>query len=488
MGTSAGVSLHEFPPLLTWIGGSAQPSAIADGVMLHDPNTGAKLAESWSSSSAQVDAAITAAAAAHADGGWLALGIAGRAPYLEAFAAELEALAEPIAWLDAVNSGVPISVTRLFAGSNSGTVRSAIARALAVGDSTPLEADGRNVVVHRIPWGPAALITPWNAPSAMAVKKLAYALAAGAPAVLKPSPASPWSAELVVAAAHRAGIPAGVVNLVLGGAEVGARLVGDPRIRAISMTGSTATGRAIAAAAAVHFTRLRLELGANNAAIVLPGSDLVATADQLVTGFIKLSGQWCEAPRRVIVVGETGPLVNAVEERLARVIVGSSLDETTQLGPVAFAARRDQLVAQRDALAAAGGHVRSIGTVPETGWFVAPTIIEGAATDPDGELFGPILTFRSARDIEEAVVLANAGPVGLSGYVFGPDEVEASLVGTRLDAGEIKVNGTSVLDMAANSVQSFFGTSGIGGHGDADVLDFFTGRRIVGTDAAGLPL
>lgn len=474
-----------FPELRTWISGEPRRSEVADGRVLHDPNDGAPLADSRSSSSAQVESAIAAAAKAHADGEWLALGIEGRAPYLEVFATELDAVAEEVARLDSLNSGVPISVTRLFGGSNGATVRSAIGRAHAAGDVTALEAGGRDVVVHRIPWGPAALIVPWNAPSAMAVKKLAYALAAGAPAVLKPSSASPWSAQLIAEAAARAGFPAGLVNLVLGGAVVGEQLVRDPRIRAISMTGSTATGRSIAAAAGPNFTRLRLELGANNAAIVLPGADPAATADQLVTGFTKLSGQWCEAPRRVIVVGDAAPLVDALVQRLEPMVIGSSLDDATELGPVAFAARRDELVAQRDAL---GGRVIPVGDVPDAGYFLAPTVVVGADRDPEGELFGPILAVRSARDESEALAMANHGPVGLAGYVFGPDVVAASALGARLDAGEVKVNGTSVLDMAAESEQSFFGSSGIGGHGDAGVLDFFVGSRIVGTDAPGLPL
>lgn len=477
-----------FPSLDTWIGGEPQPSDVADGNLLHDPNDGAGLAESRSSSPEQVEAAIAAAHAAHRAGDWLALGVEGRAAYLDAFATELDLVAGEIATLDSLNSGVPISVTRLFAGSNGGTVRSAMMRSRAAGDATRLEADGRHVVVHRIPWGAAALIIPWNAPSAMAVKKLAYALAAGAPAVLKPSSASPWSAQLIADAAARAGIPAGLVNLVLGGAAVGEQLVRDPRIRAISMTGSTPTGRSIAAAAGPNFTRLRLELGANNAAVVLQDADLQATAEALATGFIKLSGQWCEAPRRVIVVGDAGPLADALEQRLAQLTVGSSLDEATELGPVAFAARRDELLAQRDALAAAGGQVRTVGDIPEAGYFVAPTLVIDAATDPEHELFGPILAMRSVRDEAEALASANDGPVGLAGYVFGPDEDAAARFGARLDAGEIKVNGTSVLDMAAESQQSFFGSSGYGGHGDAGVLDFFVGSRIVGTDAPGLPL
>jgi betaine-aldehyde dehydrogenase len=483
------MNLPNLPELTTWINGAAEPSELADAVGLHDPNTGALLAPSRSSSTGQVDRAIAAAHAAHVDGEWLRLGVTGRAPFLLALADRLDELAGEIAELDALNSGVPISLTRLFAGSNGDTIRSAVARAVALGDHTILAAEQGEVQLHRVPWGATALIMPWNAPSAMAVKKLAYALVAGAPAVMKPSPASPWSALLIAAATAELGFPTGVVNLILGGAAVGNQLVGDPRIRAISMTGSTPTGRAIAATAGPNLTRLRLELGSNNAAIVLADADLPATATSIVAGAMKLSGQWCEAPRRVIAPRElVEPLVEALVAELAALRVGSSLDESTQLGPVAFEARKRELIAQREALRAAGAAVIEVGSIPEAGWFFAPTLVVGETIALDLEIFGPMLTVQPADGVAQAITLANAGHVGLAGYVFGSDEDAARAVGIQLDAGEIKINGTSVLDMCADSAQSFFGSSGIGGHGDADVLDFFSGKRIIGTDKPGLPL
>ncbi|GAA3877075.1 aldehyde dehydrogenase family protein [Leifsonia kafniensis] len=477
------------PELTTWIDGAAEPSELADDTWLHDPNTGAQLAPSRSSSTAQVDRAIAAAHAAHVDGEWLRLGVAGRAPFLLALADRLDELAAEIAELDALNSGVPISVTRLFAGSNGDTIRSAVARAVALGDHTVLAAEQGGVQLHRVPWGATALIMPWNAPSAMAVKKLAYALVSGAPAVMKPSPASPWSALLIAAATAELGFPAGVVNLVLGGAAVGNQLVSDPRIRAISMTGSTPTGRAIAAAAGPNLTRLRLELGSNNAAIVLQDADLSAAAASIVSGAMKLSGQWCEAPRRVIAPRElVDPLVEALVTAMSALRIGSSLDEQTELGPVAFEGRKLELEHQREALRAAGGVVIEVGAAPADGWFFAPTLVVGDTIDLDLEIFGPMLTVQPADSVTHAIDLANAGHVGLAGYVFGQDESTARAVGIQLDAGEIKINGTSVLDLCADSAQSFFGSSGIGGHGDADVLDFFSGKRIIGTDKPGLPL
>jgi len=283
------------PEIRTWIANQPESSAQIDGHSLHDPNTGAVLTEARSSSHDQVERAIATAHAAHQSGDWWRLGIAGRTPYLLALATELDALGEQIAGLDALNSGVPISITRLFAGSNGDTVRTAIARASAVGDSELLAADHGEVRIHRVPWGVAALILPWNAPAPMAVKKLAFAIATGASVVLKPSPESPFSAQLVMEAVQRAGIPAGVVNLVTGGSAVGGHLVADERIRAIAMTGSTGTGRIIAAAAAPRFARLHLELGSNNAAIIRADADVASAAKAVVDGALKLSGQSKEA-------------------------------------------------------------------------------------------------------------------------------------------------------------------------------------------------
>ncbi len=485
----AELALPSLPSSLSWIDGCHEPSADAAAGALHDPNTSERLAAAPASSLEQVDRAIAAAHAAHESGAWGELGVAGRVPVLERFAEELDALAEDIARLDAVNSGVPISVTRLFGGSNGDTVRDVAARAGTLGDSRQLDADHGEVRLHRVPWGATALIMPWNAPSAMAVKKVSYALAAGATTVLKPSPASPWSTELVVEAAHRAGVPNGVVNLVYGGAEVGAALVADPRIRAISMTGSTPTGRAIAGLAGPNLTRLRLELGSNNPAIVRADADPEAAAAMLVSGAMKLSGQWCEAPRRVIVDADVlDDLVDALVEAMGELTIGSSLDESTTLGPVAFEGRLRELESQRAALEVAGARTIQVGAKPATGWFLAPTVAVADTVDLDLEIFGPLLTVQPATGDAEALRLANAGHVGLAGYVFGRDEDAARVVGRGIRAGEIKVNGTSVLDMAQGSAQSFFGSSGLGGHGDADVLDFFSGVQVVGVDRPGLPL
>jgi betaine-aldehyde dehydrogenase len=478
-----------FPEIKTWIANRPELSGIADGKFVHDPNTGKTLTESRSSSPEQVDRAIAAAHAQYESAEWFRLGVAGRAPYLRVLAGCLDAVAEEIAHLDALNSGVPISITRLFSASNGETVRSATNRAIAAGDSSLLPAERREVRVHLIPWGATAIILPWNAPAPMMVKKLAFALAAGSAVVVKPSPESPGSAQIIAEAVAAAGIPAGVVNVVTGGGVVGAQLSADSRIRAIAMTGSTATGRLIAASAAPRFARLHLELGSNNAAIIRADANIAHSATAIVGGALKLSGQWCEAPRRVVVDSAViQDFASAVVSEMAAWRVGSSLDEATELGPVAFRARRDQLLAQRQQLRADGCEIITVGPSHSDGWFFEPTIAVGAHNALPSEIFGPMLVLEPSSGDTDAVQKANDGNVGLAGYVFSSNETAARDIGLQLNVGEVKVNGTSVLDMAAESSQSFFGSSGIGGHGDSDLLGFFTGKRILGTDSEGLPL
>ncbi|WP_436699792.1 aldehyde dehydrogenase family protein [Nocardioides sp. BYT-33-1] len=478
------------PTLETWIGGTPELSAVELDDVLHDPNTGAPLQRNRSSSPEQVERALAAAWSAHTAGAWRDLGLAGRAALLHRLADLIDEQQAAIAELDSLNSGVTLRETTLFASSLAGTVRTAIELAERRGESADLAATQGPVRLRRVPWGPTALIAPWNAPAAVAVKKMAYALVAGAPVVLKPSPASPWSAQLLADAAVRAGLPTGVFSLVLGGGEVGQQICGDARIKAISMTGSTATGRLIAQASAPHLTRLRLELGSNNPAIVLADADLAATVEDLAAGMTKLNGQWCEAPRRVLADRSLhAELVEGLAERLRRTRVGSALDAGTDVGPMAFRQRRDDLVAQREHLVASGATAAQGPDLPGAGWFVAPTVVSSSGqVDLPGEVFGPMIAIEPFTTVEDALVRSNTGPHGLAGYVFGGDVERAIAVGGRIEAGEVKVNGTSLLDMCADSAQSFFGDSGLGGHGDADVLEFYAGKQIVGVDLVDPPM
>jgi len=479
----------ELPELHTWIAGIPEPCQGREGVHPVDPNTNEVLQQARESSMQQLERAVSAADEMHRTSGWSGVSQHEKQQMFAAFADGLDARAEDIARLDALDSGVPIWVTRLIASGNGGIVRDALNHAQHALNPKPLDADHADVRVHRVPWGPAALITPWNAPSPMVVKKLAFALAAGASAVVKPSSHAPHSAELIAEIARDAGFPEGTWSLVRGETDIGRALVSDARIAAISMTGSTATGRDIALTAAPRFARLQLELGSNNPAIVCEDADIEHTAAMLISGAWKLSGQWCEAPRRVYAHRSIhAELIAALGHASDGWQIGSSLNTETQLGPVAFPERRSALLRQREALLNAGATLVHERSVPEQGSFMPPSILDGNGAEPEGELFGPMLIVNEVRSDEEALTASSRGQVGLAGYVFTEDRERGRELAERLPVGEAKINGTSVLDMAPDSEQSFFANAGIGGHGDRKLLEFFLGSRVVGEDRPGLPL
>lgn len=456
---------------------------------LDDPDTGADLGPQLGSSDDDVEAALVAADEAWADGGWSGADPEARGEALERLADELDARLSAIALAEAIDTGVPLAVTGAIAGSLGATVRAAVAEARAAGRRQTLPADGRRVEVLRLPWGPAALLAPWNAPAPVAVTKLANALAAGCPAVLKPSEHAPASAGLIAQAAVDAGLPPGALQVVHGGPEVALRLAADRRVRAISLTGGVTAGAAIAAAAAPHMAALQLELGASNPAVVLEDANVQHTAAALVAGMTKLNGQWCEAPRRVLVTADVHDgLVDALEAALAEVTPGPARDPSTTFGPLAHRTHLERLRAQ---VAGLDGEVVVPAAEPSGGGGLhfAPCLVLGI--DPDRvrcELFGPVLTIHGVADAEAALTAANGLGDGLAGYVFSGDEERAFAVGSRVHAGEVRLGGTNLLELAAGATQSFWGTSGQGAHGARAVFEAFRGSRVVGQDDPGLPI
>lgn len=469
------------------IAGVPAEAAVVLGGTLDDPDDGSSLGPRRASTAAAVEAALVAAEDAWRTG-WSDLSLADRCEALERFAAALDRRAEEIAWVDAVDSGVPITVTRLMGESLGGTVRGAIATARELGEETDLGVDGRRVEVLRLPWGPAAILTPWNAPAAAAIGKVANALLAGCPTILKPSEHAPSFSTAFAAAASEAELPPGAFQIVHGDREVAAALTGDPRIKAIALIGGQATGRAVAAAAAPRMAALQLELGGSNPALIAADAEIDATADALVEGMTKLNGQWCEAPRRAIVPAALqADLVEALEMRLAALKVGPARAESTEFGPLANRGHLARVGAQVGAL---GGEARATTELPAgDGLFFSPTIVLGA--DPalaTEEIFGPVLTVLPYAEEAEGLALANAGDDGLAAYVFGADRERAFALGARLHAGEVRIGGTKLIDLVDSSTQSFWGSSGLGSHGARQVFEAFRGSRIVGEDDPAIPL
>ena len=468
-------------------GGLGEPAHELPG-RLEDPDDGSPLGPHRATDEAQLERALGAAHAAWAAGGWSDEPVEARAGALERLAEELDRRAETIALLDAVDSGVPLAITSAIAGSLGDTLRDVAARARTTEASRPLAAGDRRVEVLRLPWGPAVLLTPFNAPAATAVKKLANALAAGCPAILKPSEHAPSSAGQIAEAAVAAGLPPGALQVVHGGADVAARLVGDPRVRMVSLTGGQGAGRAVAALAAPRMAALQLELGGTNPAVVTPDADPEAAARALAGGMTKLNGQWCEAPRRVLADHRIhDDLVDALRAQLEGVRVGPARAADTEMGPLAHSAHH---AAVRRQLAVLGGEQLATAPLPGGGgFFESPTLVVGLAPDAvREEIFGPVLSLHRVAGDAEAVAAANANGDGLAAYVFAGDPERAFAVGRALHAGEVRLGGTHLLDLAPGSAQSFWGTSGIGAHGDAEVLEAYRGTRIVGEDDPTLPI
>lgn len=462
---------------------------------LDDPNTGEVRQQQMATSSVEVERAIAAAAALHAEGAWECTPADQRMQLLERLADGLDRRHEEIGYEDAMGNGNPLHVAVQMARYLGPRVGSAAAQLQQVGEGRTLEAGERPVRLLRRPLGPAVVLAPWNAPTFVGVAKVASALAAGCPVILKPSEWAPAGSQIVAEvlddAIKELGLPSAVFQLVHGAAAVGSQLASDPRIRAISFTGGSAGGRAVAAAAAPNFTALQLELGGHNPAVVLSDADVDRTAKALVDGMTKLNGQWCEAPGKVIVHEIVhDQLVDALLAELGTLTIGSCLEASTDVGPLAFAGHRDLLSRRVGELVSRGGKALTAHELPDLGgWFFPPTVVVGLdAADSTAELFGPAISVHSVSSDEEAVWASDGPETGLAGFVFSEDVDKALMVAGRVRAGEVRINGCKLADLADGSEQSFWNNAGIGGHGPTDMVRFFQGSQVVGLDDAELPI
>jgi betaine-aldehyde dehydrogenase/5-carboxymethyl-2-hydroxymuconic-semialdehyde dehydrogenase len=330
--------------------------------------------------------------------------------------------------------------------------------------------------VQRMPSGPAAVITPWNAPFMLSTWKTAPALAAGCTVVLKPAEWSPLSCSVLAELADEAGMPPGVLNVIQGiGEEAGAALVSHPLIRRVSFTGSPETGRLIGQAAAANLAPFTAELGGKNPFVVFADADLDAAARK-AAGQYDDAGQVCLSGTRLLVEASVrDAFLERFDAAVAEHVLGDPRDEATTVSPMIHPdhlARVEGFVARaRDD----GQEILRGGRRLDEGWFFEPTLIVPTSNDAEivqREVFGPVLTLQTFATEEEAVALANSTQYGLAGLIYTSSLGRADRVGRAIRGGTVWVNTFLVRDLTAPF--GGMGISGIGREGGDYALDFYS--------------
>jgi succinate-semialdehyde dehydrogenase/glutarate-semialdehyde dehydrogenase len=360
----------------------------------------------------------------------------------------------------------------------------------AYGDVIPGHQRDRRIVVLKQPVGVVAAITPWNFPSAMIARKVAPALAAGCTVVVKPALQTPLSALALAELASRAGVPAGVLNVVTGDARaIGAELTGNPVVRKLSFTGSTATGKQLLAQCAGTVKKVSMELGGNAPFIVFDDADLDAAVAGAIQSKFRNSGQTCVCANRLYVqAGIHDRFVAALAAAVAKLRVGDGLAGDTDQGPLIDApalAKVEEHVA--DALARGGAVVTGGRRHALGGSFFQPTIISGASAAmllAREETFGPVAPVFRFQDEAEAVRLANDTEFGLAAYVYTRDQGRAWRVPEALQCGIVGLN----TGLISTEVAPFGGVkeSGLGREGSRYGLEEYLDVKylcIAGVDA-----
>ncbi|WP_109529333.1 aldehyde dehydrogenase family protein [Nocardia aurea] len=421
-----------------------------------DPATGSEISTIAEADADDVARAVRAARQAFDAGSWCGLPGRARGRVLLAAAALVREHREELARLESLDTGKPIMFSRMIdvdttaqmfeyygslAASIEGSVRSTAAPMMAY--------------TRREALGVVAAITPFNFPLVLSVSKIAPALAAGNTVVHKPSEETSLTALRMADLLTEAGVPAGVFNVITGGSEAGRALTEAPGVDKVAFTGSTAVGRAIAAAAGQNLQHVTVELGGKSANIVFADADVHQAVTTAINGFVYNTGQFCMAGSRLLV---ERPIYDQVVEAIAaaaeHVPVGDPLDEGTVIGPMTGPRHLEKVRAFLRR--AAEDEVRVLGPGASwesdtAGYFARPTVLADVAQDSpfvQEEIFGPVLTVQPFDTEEEAIRLANDTPYGLAAGIQTADVTRAHRVAAALQAGLVWVNGWGVLDVA----------------------------------------
>jgi aldehyde dehydrogenase (NAD+) len=454
-------------------------------IPVFDPATEEEIARIPSASIAQADAAVAAARQAADAGPWPTLPPAERSRALHRLADAFEARIDDLVATAVAEVGTPIWL------AESLQVRSALthlrhyadlaARELTRDLGPASDPPSHSVLSYR-PAGVVVGITAYNYALMIAASKVGAAMAAGCTTVLLPSPRTPLTSLIFGEMALEAELPTGVVNVVVGGPDIGAALTERPDVDRVSFTGSVEIGQAIMRQCVEHVTGIVLELGGKSPDIVLPD---FALDDESVLGiharYLRNAGQGCASPTRILIHEDAYDKFLAITRRVYPTVgVGDPWDPTTIVGPLIRPEHRARVEGFVERSLAAGGRVLAGGGRPDRrGWFVNPTLIGDVAPDSEiaqEEIFGPVGVLLTYRDLDEAVEIANGTKFGLAAYVHGDEEVARALA-PRLRAGTVYINGGGGL--RPDAPFGGWGASGIGREwGEEGVREFLEPQHI----------
>jgi succinate-semialdehyde dehydrogenase/glutarate-semialdehyde dehydrogenase len=450
------------------IGGTWSAAASGRTVEVIDPATQDVLGTVPDVSGDETIAAIAAAEAAFRI--WKKKTPAERALLLQAWHDLMLEHLEDLALILTLEQGKPLAEARGEIRYGASFVKWFAEEARRIGGTTiPAPTSDRRILVLKEPVGVCGIITPWNFPNAMITRKVAPALAAGCTVVIKPSEFTPYSALALGVLAERAGIPAGVINIVTGmPSEIGNALMASDLVRKISFTGSTRVGAFLMRGSADTIKRLSLELGGNAPFIVFDDADLDLAVEGAIASKFRNGGQTCVCSNRILVQsGIYDAFAVRLSERVATMKVGPGTDAGVEIGPMINRASIDKIERHiEDALSKGARVLSARPDMPDGGQYAAPVVLGDATIDmllADEETFGPVAPLFRFETEEEALAIANGTPFGLAAYFYTQDLKRSWRVAEALEAGMVGLN-TGAISM---EVAPFGGVkqSGLGREG-----------------------
>ena len=464
----------ESPEYQMLINGRRTPGASTLDVI--NPATGKVLTSCARADQAQVDAAI--AAARQAFPAWAATPIETRRQALLKIADALEARIQDFAKVLTQEQGKPLSFAAYEIGGSVAMIRAFAAMDLP--SKILKENDTTRIVQHHAPLGVVAAITPWNFPMILLMIKVAPALLAGNTMVAKPAPTTPLTTMMFGELAAKF-LPAGVLNVIVDQNDLGGYLTQHPDVAKVAFTGSTATGRKVMASVANTLKRLTLELGGNDAAIVLDDVNVPEVAAKIFNGAMFNSGQVCLAIKRVYVPDALYDAMCAELAKLAKAaVVGDGMDAATQFGPIQNKQQFEKVKGFLDDAHANGKVIAGGKPLDREGYFIPPTIVRDIPDDARlvrEEQFGPVLPVLRYSDLDDAIARTNSSDYGLGGTVWGRDLNRANEVATKMATGTIWIN--KHLDLPPDVPFGGAKQSGFGTEMGQEGLEEFTQSKIV---------